>query len=126
MSCEPNILFIMADDMQGCSFRPLLVGEKPEDWRTSMYYRCWMHLAHHWVPAHYGIRTRRYKLIYYYGQPLGMKGAIPKPTEPEWELFDLEKDPNEMKNVYEDLAYADIVEELTYELEQLRKKLKER
>jgi len=111
MSCEPNILFIMADDMQGCSFRPLLVGEKPEDWRTSMYYRCWMHLAHHWVPA---------------GQPLGMKGAIPKPTEPEWELFDLEKDPNEMKNVYEDLAYADIVEELTYELEQLRKKLKER
>ena len=47
-------------EMQGCSFRPLLIGEKPEDWHTSMYYRYWMHLAHHWVPAHYGIRTRRY------------------------------------------------------------------
>ena len=112
-------------DMQGRSFRPLLQGKILEDWRTSMYYRYWMHLAHHWVPAHYGIRTRRYKLIYYYGQPLGMKGAIPQPTEPEWELFDLKKDPHEMKNVYEDPAYVDVVERLKDEMEKLRRELKD-
>ncbi len=81
-------------DMQGRSFRPILQGRTPKDWRTSMYYRYWMHLADHGVPAHYGVRTKRHKLIYYYGQPLDAKGAIPKPTEPEWELFDLQKDPS--------------------------------
>jgi len=114
------------DEMQGQSFRPILRGERPEDWRTSMYYRYWMHLAHHWVPAHYGIRTKRYKLIYYYGQPLGMKGAIPQPTEPEWELFDLKRDPHEMNNVYEDPAYADVVERLKDEMKNLQKELNDK
>jgi len=110
-------------EMQGRSIRPLLDGKTPADWRTEMYYRYWMHLAHHGVPAHYGIRTKRYKLIYYYGKPLGMKGAIKKPTEPEWELFDLEKDPHEMNNVYDDPAYADVVKRLKAELEKLRREL---
>lgn len=48
-----------------------------------------MHLAHHHVPPHYGIRTTRYKLIYYYGRPLGQPGALHRQTEPEWERFDL-------------------------------------
>ena len=48
-----------------------------------MYYRYWMHNGNdHHVPAHYGVRTERYKLIYYYGKPLGMKGAIPPDTAP--------------------------------------------
>ena len=94
------------DDMQGTSMRSLLSGETPDDWRTSMYYRYWMHLTHHHVPAHYGIRTHRYKLIYYYGEALGTTGSIDEPKEPEWELFDLEKDPNEMCSVYDDPAYA--------------------
>ena len=108
------------DDMQGTSLRPLFNGDTPDDWRTSMYYRYWMHLTHHYVPAHYGIRTDRYKLIYYYGEALGTTGSIDEPKEPEWELFDLEKDPNEMCSVYDDPAYADIVTELTAELYRLK------
>ena len=108
------------DDMQGTSMRPLLNGETPDDWRTSMYYRYWMHLTHHYVPAHYGIRTHRHKLIYYYGEALGTTASIDEPKEPEWELFDLEKDPNEMCSVYDDPAYADIVTELTAELYRLK------
>lgn len=108
------------DDMQGESLRPILGGETPDDWRTSMYYRYWMHLAHHYVPAHYGIRTDRYKLIYYYGEALGTTGSLDESKAPEWELFDLEKDPNEMCSVYDDPAYADIVTELTAELYRLK------
>ena len=108
------------DDMQGTSLRPLFNNETPDDWRTSMYYRYWMHLSHHHVPAHYGIRTHRYKLIYYYGEALGTTGSIDEPKAPEWELFDLEKDPNEMCSVYHDPAYADIVTELTAELYRLK------
>jgi len=107
-------------DMQGRSFRPLLAGRTPPDWRVSMYYRYWMHLADHGVPAHYGLRTRRHKLIHYYGQPLGKRGAVKTPTEPEWELFDLEKDPREMRNVYADPAYAGVVKDLTAELYRLK------
>ena len=108
------------EDMQGTSLRPLFNDDTPDDWRTSMYYRYWMHLTHHYVPAHYGIRTDRYKLIYYYGEALGTTGSIDEPKAPEWELFDLEKDPNEMCSVYDDPAYADIVTELTAELYRLK------
>lgn len=108
------------DDMQGRSFRTILRGQTPSDWRTSMYYRYWMHLSHHGVPAHYGLRTKRYKLIYYYGDPLGMTGAVDEPTDPEWELFDLEKDPYEMNNVHDDPEYAEVVPELERELHQLK------
>ena len=90
-----------------------------------MYYRYWMHLAQFNIPAHYGVRTERYKLIYYYGQALGATGAIDKETPPEWELFDLEKDPHEMHNVYTDTTYADIVTELKQELQQLRNELED-
>jgi N-acetylglucosamine-6-sulfatase len=85
-----------------------------------MYYRYWMHLADHNVPAHYGLRTPKYTLIFYYGLPLGMSGAIRTPTEPEWELFDLEKDPRQMKNVYADPAYAQAVKDLKAELLRLK------
>jgi arylsulfatase A-like enzyme len=112
-------------DMQGRSFRRVLEGRTPKNWRTSMYYRYWMHLADHGVPAHYGVRTHRYKLVYYYGQPLDAKGALQPPTEPEWELFDLEKDPYEMNNVYAEAAYAQVVRELKAELERLRKEFKD-
>ncbi len=108
-------------DMQGRSIRPLLHGETPSDWRQGMYYRYWMHgSADHHVYAHYGIRTQRYKLIYYYADPLGQPGTIPDKYEPEWELFDLEKDPREMMNVVNDPAYAGTVAELTRELHRLQ------
>jgi len=108
------------ETFQGQSTRPLLRGETPEDWQTSLYYRYWMHKAHHNVYAHYGVRTLRYKLIYYYSDALGQAGAIDETYEPEWELFDLETDPYEMHNVVDDPAYASIVRELKDELHRLQ------
>ena len=111
------------EQMQGTSFRPLLNSQTPEDWQTSMYYRYWMHLAHHYVSAHYGVRTLRYKLIYYYGDALGQPGAVDESKEPEWELFDLEKDPYEMNSVYNDPEYAGVVKELKVELRRLQEEV---
>jgi arylsulfatase A-like enzyme len=108
--------------IQGHSFAPQLGGRTPAGWRTSMYYWYWMHLGGgHTVTAHYGVRTHRYKLIYYYGQALGKRGAVDKATPPEWEMFDLEKDPREMKNVYDDPSYARVRDELKTELSRLKK-----
>lgn len=108
------------DQMQGRSIRPLLRGETPDNWRDGMYYRYWMHKADHNVYSHYGIRTKRYKLIYYYSDALGQDGAIDETYEPEWELFDMEKDPREMKNVYSHPDYQEIVKELKDEMHRLQ------
>jgi arylsulfatase A-like enzyme len=92
--------------MQGRSLVPLLRGERPADWRDAIYYQYYEHGAHG-VPRQYGVRTDRYKLIHY-------------PTTDEWELFDLATDPDELRSVYDDPAYADRVEELKVRLTQLR------
>jgi arylsulfatase A-like enzyme len=112
-------------DMHGRSFRPILEGHTPRDWRQSMYYRYWMHLADHGVPAHYGVRTRQYKLIYYYGKALGSSGAIDRDTAPEWELFDIQKDPHEMNNLYGDPKHEKTIGELKKELTRLRELYKD-
>jgi arylsulfatase A-like enzyme len=111
------------ETFQGTSIRPLLQGHSPEDWQTSLYYRYWMHKADHNVYAHYGVRTLRYKLIYYYADALDQPGAIDETYEPEWELFDLANDPYELHSVYDDPAYADIVDELKEELHRLQAEL---
>ena len=110
--------------MQGCSLRPILAGETPEEWRTSMYYRYWVHrdVAHH-VWAHYGVRTDRYKLVYYYAEPCDTPGAFDDPRTPEWELFDLEVDPAELRSVYDDPEYAPIVRALKADLGRLQSEL---
>jgi len=108
------------DEMQGRSFRPLMNGKTIEDWRTSMYYRYWMHLAHHHVYAHYGLRTHDHKLIYYYADGLGTPGSADDPKPPEWELFDLKKDPHEINSVYNNPDYSEIQAQLTSELYQLQ------
>lgn len=94
-------------DMQGRSLVPLLKGEPPADWRKSFYYHYYEYPQPHRVPPHYGVRTETQKLIYY-------------PVKDEWELFDLAKDPHEMRSVYGDPAYADVVKELKAELTRLR------
>ncbi len=109
-------------DMQGESLRPLLKGKTSKDRRTAMYYRYWMNRPHFNDAAHYGIRTERYKLIFYYGLGLGTAGSLNKPAPPEWEFFDLKKDPNEMRNVYNDPAYTDVVKKLKLQLLALKKK----
>ncbi len=101
------------EDMQGVSIRPLLQGRTPTDWRKSMYYHYYEYPAVHSVKRHYGVRTERYKLIHFYNDI------------DEWELYDLEKDPDEMRNVYNDPAYAATVKELTAELKRLREKYKD-
>ncbi|MGH2557996.1 MAG: sulfatase family protein [Thermomicrobiales bacterium] len=111
--------------MQGSSFRPVAKGDVPDGWQTSIYYRYWMHLAHHGVAAHYGVRTDRYKLIYYYGEALGTIESVDEPTTPEWELFDLESDPREMKSVYHDPAYDGVVRDMTAELRRLREQVQD-
>jgi len=106
--------------MQGRSFRRILeTGKEPPDWKQAAYYRYWMHLAHHWNPAHFGIRTKRYKLIFYYG--CDTKGG--HRTPPGWELYDLQKDPHEVHNVYDDPAYRDVVRTLKAQLADLRQRV---
>ncbi len=94
-------------DLQGRSLKPLFTGETPDDWRTSHYYHYYEYPGWHCVERHYGVRTDRHKLIYYYDRD-------------EWELFDLETDPQELNSVYADPAYASLVDELKTELTRLR------
>jgi arylsulfatase A-like enzyme len=112
--------------MQGRSLVPLLAGTDPAEigWRASTYYRYWEHLdGIHRVAAHRGIRTRDRKLVHYYGSGCGQPGASEETTAPEWELFDLERDPAELRSVYDDPAYADDVARLTDALDRLAAEL---
>jgi arylsulfatase A-like enzyme len=99
--------------MQGRSFWPELTGEPAADPATGVYYRYWENDDWiHKAPAHYGWRTDRYKLIYYYNDGFGLPFTGPFTYAPEWELYDLAEDPHELANVYEDPAYAEVREEL--------------
>jgi len=111
------------DYMHGRSFAPVLAGKTPTDWPKSTYYRYWMHMAHHDNPGHFGVRTKEYKLIFFYGRHYKASGA--KGTQPGWELYDMKKDPLEMNNIYGDAKYAKVVKELKAELIRLRKKYNE-
>jgi len=70
------------DRMHGRSVRRTLAGDPAPHGRDAVYYRYWMHRAHHDVPAHYGLRTDRYKLIFFYGRPLDASGASDDPSQP--------------------------------------------
>ena len=98
-------------DMQGRSLVPLLKGNTPNDWPKSFYYHYYEFPGGHSVARHYGVRTDRYKLIHFY-------------QNKEWELFDLERDPNELNSVYDESEYAKIRKELETELDRLRKHYK--
>ena len=111
-------------EMQGNSLMPLFEEEVPVGWQTSMYYRYWEHLSEpHRVGAHFGLRTDRYKLIHYYGEALGSSGAINVSKEPEWELFDLEVDPGELNNIYNNPNNIELTKELKRELYSLKEKV---
>uniref|UniRef100_UPI0040481609 sulfatase family protein n=1 Tax=Algoriphagus sp. TaxID=1872435 RepID=UPI0040481609 len=96
-------------DMQGESLLPLLTGN-PEAWtRDAVYYHYYEYPAVHMVKRHYAVVTEQYKLVHYYYD-----------TD-EWELIDRIKDPQELRNVYDDPTYAPVVAELHRKLEALRK-----
>jgi arylsulfatase A-like enzyme len=108
-------------EMQGRNFLPLLQGQPtPAAWSPAVYYRYWMHMASHDNPAHYGIRTPDYKLIFFYGLPLDAVGAVQTPTPPHWELYDLRNDPQEMRNLYGEPALAETVRQLKQQLADLK------
>jgi arylsulfatase A-like enzyme len=119
--------------MQGRSMRPMLEGRTPRDWRKSAYYtyyeNSWALLAGkgrealsdpsfayftpHRISPHRGVRTERHKLIEYYGE-----GDY-------WELFDLDKDPHELRNVYGSAEYRGVTADLKAELQRLRKQYRD-
>ena len=96
------------EDIQGVSLLPLLKGEKPADWRKSLYYHFYEYPAEHMVKRHYGVRTERYKLIHFYNDI------------DVWELYDLQADPTEMHNLYGQKEYESVVTELKAELARLQ------
>lgn len=96
------------DDIQGVSLLPLLKGENPSDWRTSLYYHFYEFPAEHMVKRHYGVRNDRYKLIHFYNDI------------DVWELYDLKEDPHELNNVYSDPAYAEVKKQMMHELDSLQ------
>jgi len=94
------------EGLHGHSLVPILRGETPGDWRKSVYYHYYQEPSHN-VARHYGVRTDRYTLAFFYD-----KG--------EWELFDNQKDPMQLRNVYAEPEYAKTVVELKAELNRLR------
>ena len=96
------------DDIQGESLVPLLKGEHPDTWRQALYYHFYEYPAEHSVKRHYGIRTDRYKLIHFYYDI------------DEWELYDLQNDPNELHNLYGQPEYEGLTDSLKVQLAGLR------
>jgi len=93
-------------DMQGSSFKPVLEGNTPSDWRSSVYYHYYDH-GKHGIPRHEGVRTHRYKLINFY-------------TDNAWELYDLENDPDEINNIYAVHKDGELVKDLKLDLHNLK------
>ncbi len=94
-------------EMQGLSLKPIFENKK-KTWRDALYYHYYEYPGIHMVKRHYGIRTDRYKLIRFYYDIEA------------WEMYDLEKDPQEMFNVYNNPQYRAARERLHKRLEELR------
>jgi arylsulfatase A-like enzyme len=99
-------------EMQGRSLLPLLAGRTPTDWRISMYYRYYHDPGDHNTRAHYGVRTRTHKLIYFW-------------KKDQWELFDLVNDPYELHNLYTEPGQAKLIATLKAELARLKKDVRD-
>jgi len=100
-------------DMQGRSMMPVLKGKTPSNWRKEHYYHYYEYPGSHMVKRHYGMSTKRYKLMHYYYDI------------DEWELFDLRNDPQELKDVYNNNAYSSIRMRLHKRLVKLMVKYKD-
>jgi arylsulfatase A-like enzyme len=99
-------------DMQGRSLLPVLRGRAPADWRTSMYYRYYHDPGDHNTRAHYGVRTRTHKLIYFW-------------KKDQWELFDLVNDPGELHNLHGEPGQESLTAALKAELARLKRDLRD-
>ena len=90
--------------LHGRSLVPILKGQIPKDWRQEVYYHYYD--PGHEVAPHYGMRSGRYTLAHFY-------------RTQEWELYDLKKDPHQMRSVYFDPGYAETVKQLRAKLTDL-------
>ena len=97
------------EEMQGVSIKPLL-KEQQKEWRDALYYHYYEFPNEHAVKRHYGVRTDRYKLIHFYNDI------------DEWELYDLQNDPEEMNNIYNDPANKELIASLKVRLKELQVK----
>ncbi|MCT4588746.1 MAG: sulfatase [Carboxylicivirga sp.] len=106
---------VIPDDMQGRSLRPVFEkdGAVPANWRKATYYHYYEYPSWHSVKRHYGMRTERFKLIHFYNDV------------DEWELYDLENDPQELNNVIDHPEYTDLVPNLKKQLEKLQAEYKD-
>jgi len=95
--------------MQGRSLVPFFRGETPQNWRTDWLYEYYEYPGPHSVRKHRGIRTERYKFIHYYESP------------EEFELYDLQNDPQELENLYGKPGTESLVKQLRQRLEELRR-----
>lgn len=102
----------ISKEIQGESFRKLVSGDQKK-WRDAIYYTFYEYPGEHKVKRHYGIRTDRYKLIHFYYDI------------DTWELYDLEKDPNEMNNVYGNSKYKKVQKQMHSKLTEVRAKYKD-
>jgi arylsulfatase A-like enzyme len=92
-------------DIQGKSLVPLFADTDPP-WRDAIYYH-YYDGGRHGVARHYGVRDDRYKLIHFYDTD-------------DWELYDLQHDPNEMRSEYKNPEYRAIAERMKSKLAALR------
>ena len=99
-------------DMQGRSLETIFRGNQPENWRKVFYYHYYENPGPHNVARHYGVTDGRYKLIRFYeleGEQLD-----------DWELYDLETDPNELNNLYGKREYARVQRQKMNQMKRLR------
>jgi arylsulfatase A-like enzyme len=101
------------ESMQGKSLLPLVSENGAPQWRNSIYYHYYEFPNEHMVKRHYGIRTARYKLIHFYNDI------------DTWELYDLETDPNEMNNIYDNPENEVLIADLKKQLTELQKQYKD-
>jgi arylsulfatase A-like enzyme len=98
-------------EMQGRSLLAILRG-KPAGWRTSMYYRYYHDPGDHNTRAHYGVRTKTHKLVYFW-------------TKDQWELYDLRVDPLELHNLYGVAGQERVTAALKAELQRLKREVRD-
>ena len=128
------------DYMQGNSFKYILENrQEPDTWPQATYYRYWMHMAHrHANPAHFGIRTKDHKLIFFYGRywvdtddpdaiwnKESWGNDFTRHTPVAWEFYDLKNDPGETNNAYGDPESQEVISDLKDQLINLRQELNE-
>ncbi|ALL05011.1 sulfatase [Pedobacter sp. PACM 27299] len=94
---------VIPKDVQGKSMLPQLKDSKNAG-RKVMFYHYYEN-GEHSVSPHFGIRNSRYKLIRFYKRVNS------------WELFDLQKDPNELNNLYGQKGYEKITDQMKKELD---------